>query len=94
LSNLWPDLLGGGAGLDERALRRVVFAGRRRSGSVRKRFAIVFVCGWLLTLCRYLPPGFAACTATAGSEGVFSGPKSNIPWVSRNEKKEKLICLF
>eukprot|EP00286_Rhodomonas_abbreviata_P022277 CAMPEP_0181295304 /NCGR_PEP_ID=MMETSP1101-20121128/4072_1 /TAXON_ID=46948 /ORGANISM="Rhodomonas abbreviata, Strain Caron Lab Isolate" /LENGTH=573 /DNA_ID=CAMNT_0023400039 /DNA_START=60 /DNA_END=1781 /DNA_ORIENTATION=- len=28
----------------------------------------------------YLPAGHAACTATAGSEGVFSGPKSNIPW--------------
>lgn len=28
----------------------------------------------------YLPEGHAGCSATAGSEGVFSGPKSNIPW--------------
>jgi hypothetical protein len=28
----------------------------------------------------YLPAGHPGCTATAGSEGVFSGPKSNIPW--------------
>lgn len=28
----------------------------------------------------YLPQGNAPCTAQAGSEGVFSGPKSNIPW--------------
>jgi hypothetical protein len=28
----------------------------------------------------YLPDGHAACTEEAGSEGVFSGPKSNIPW--------------
>ena len=28
----------------------------------------------------YLPEGHAACTATQGAEGVFSGPKSNIPW--------------
>ncbi len=28
----------------------------------------------------YLPEGHPACTLTAGAEGVFSGPKSNIPW--------------
>ncbi len=28
----------------------------------------------------YLPDGHPPCTATAGAEGVFSGPKSNIPW--------------
>ena len=28
----------------------------------------------------YLPDGHAACTVRAGAEGVFSGPKSNIPW--------------
>jgi hypothetical protein len=28
----------------------------------------------------YLPEGHPACSADAGSEGVFSGPKSNIPW--------------
>lgn len=28
----------------------------------------------------YLPAGHPSCTAGAGSEGVFSGPKSNIPW--------------
>ena len=28
----------------------------------------------------YLPDGLGTCTTTAGSEGVFSGPKSNIPW--------------
>lgn len=28
----------------------------------------------------YLPDGHAACTAESGAEGVFSGPKSNIPW--------------
>ena len=28
----------------------------------------------------YLPPGHAPCTTTQGSEGVFGGPKSNIPW--------------
>lgn len=28
----------------------------------------------------YLPQGHAVCTAQAGAEGVFSGPKSNIPW--------------
>ncbi len=29
----------------------------------------------------FLPAGFSACSTTAGSEGVFSAPKSNIPWV-------------
>jgi hypothetical protein len=28
----------------------------------------------------YLPAGHASCTAAAGAEGVFNGPKSNIPW--------------
>ena len=28
----------------------------------------------------YLPAGQDTCTTTAGAEGVFSGPKSNIPW--------------
>ena len=28
----------------------------------------------------YLPKGHPVCTADSGSEGVFSGPKSNIPW--------------
>jgi len=28
----------------------------------------------------YLPEGHPGCTAQAGAEGVFSGPKSNIPW--------------
>ena len=28
----------------------------------------------------YLPPGHPSCSADAGSEGVFPGPKSNIPW--------------
>jgi hypothetical protein len=28
----------------------------------------------------YLPEGHPGCSAGAGSEGVFSGPKSNIPW--------------
>lgn len=28
----------------------------------------------------YLPEDYPACTEQAGSEGVFSGPKSNIPW--------------
>lgn len=28
----------------------------------------------------YLPENHAGCTAGEGSEGVFSGPKSNIPW--------------
>ncbi len=28
----------------------------------------------------YLPAGHPGCTAAAGSEGVFSGPKSDIPW--------------
>lgn len=28
----------------------------------------------------YLPDGHAPCTEEAGAEGVFSGPKSNIPW--------------
>jgi hypothetical protein len=28
----------------------------------------------------YLPKDYAACVAGAGSEGVFSAPKSNIPW--------------
>lgn len=28
----------------------------------------------------YLPAGHAACNAVSGAEGVFSGPKSNIPW--------------
>jgi hypothetical protein len=28
----------------------------------------------------YLPEGHPSCTTQAGSEGVFSGPKSNIPW--------------
>lgn len=28
----------------------------------------------------YLPVGHPGCTEEAGSEGVFSGPKSNIPW--------------
>jgi hypothetical protein len=28
----------------------------------------------------YLPEGHPACTAEPGSEGVFSGSKSNIPW--------------
>jgi hypothetical protein len=28
----------------------------------------------------YLPEGHPACSEEAGSEGVFSGPKSNIPW--------------
>ena len=28
----------------------------------------------------YLPDGHAACGTGAGSEGVFSGPKSGIPW--------------
>ncbi|MFN0246460.1 MAG: hypothetical protein ACKV2T_06105 [Kofleriaceae bacterium] len=28
----------------------------------------------------YLPENHPACTLEAGSEGVFSGPKSNIPW--------------
>ena len=28
----------------------------------------------------YLPAGHAACGLTQGAEGVFSGPKSNIPW--------------
>jgi hypothetical protein len=28
----------------------------------------------------YLPEGHSGCSAGAGSEGVFSGPKSNIPW--------------
>jgi hypothetical protein len=28
----------------------------------------------------YLPEGHPSCTTEAGSEGVFSGPKSNIPW--------------
>lgn len=28
----------------------------------------------------YLPQGHAGCSTQPGSEGVFSGPKSNIPW--------------
>ncbi len=28
----------------------------------------------------YLPDGHPACTLRAGAEGVFGGPKSNIPW--------------
>lgn len=28
----------------------------------------------------YLPAGHATCGTPGGSEGVFSGPKSNIPW--------------
>lgn len=28
----------------------------------------------------YLPVGFEACGTPQGAEGVFSGPKSNIPW--------------
>jgi hypothetical protein len=28
----------------------------------------------------YLPEGHAACGTPGGAEGVFSGPKSNIPW--------------
>jgi hypothetical protein len=28
----------------------------------------------------YLPEDHPSCTAQSGSEGVFSGPKSNIPW--------------
>ena len=28
----------------------------------------------------YLPEGHPGCSAGQGSEGVFSGPKSNIPW--------------
>ncbi|MFN0050522.1 MAG: hypothetical protein ACKVOU_15485 [Cytophagales bacterium] len=28
----------------------------------------------------YLPENYDACTAVAGSEGVFPSPKSNIPW--------------
>jgi hypothetical protein len=28
----------------------------------------------------YLPAGHPGCSAQQGSEGVFSGPKSNIPW--------------
>jgi hypothetical protein len=28
----------------------------------------------------YLPNGHPVCKADSGSEGVFSGPKSNIPW--------------
>lgn len=28
----------------------------------------------------YLPKGYPTCKADAGSEGVFPGPKSNIPW--------------
>ena len=28
----------------------------------------------------YLPEGHPGCSAEPGSEGVFSGPKSNIPW--------------
>lgn len=28
----------------------------------------------------YLPEGHAACTTQQGAEGIFSGPKSNIPW--------------
>ena len=28
----------------------------------------------------YLPAGHAACTTGPGSEGIFSSPKSNIPW--------------
>lgn len=28
----------------------------------------------------YLPEGHPGCSASSGSEGVFSGPKSNIPW--------------
>jgi hypothetical protein len=28
----------------------------------------------------YLPDGHPGCSAQSGSEGVFSGPKSNIPW--------------
>lgn len=28
----------------------------------------------------YLPSGHPVCNADPGSEGVFSGPKSNIPW--------------
>lgn len=28
----------------------------------------------------YLPAGHAACEAAPGAEGVFPGPKSNIPW--------------
>lgn len=28
----------------------------------------------------YLPKGHPGCKAQAGAEGVFSGPKSNIPW--------------
>ena len=28
----------------------------------------------------YLPDGHPGCSTQAGSEGVFSGPKSNIPW--------------
>jgi hypothetical protein len=28
----------------------------------------------------YLPEGHAPCTTEPGSEGIFSGPKSNIPW--------------
>jgi len=28
----------------------------------------------------YLPEGHEGCSTQAGSEGVFSGPKSNIPW--------------
>jgi hypothetical protein len=28
----------------------------------------------------YLPDGHSGCSAEQGSEGIFSGPKSNIPW--------------
>lgn len=28
----------------------------------------------------YLPEGHPGCSAASGAEGVFSGPKSNIPW--------------
>ncbi len=28
----------------------------------------------------YLPDGHAGCSAQQGAEGIFSGPKSNIPW--------------
>jgi hypothetical protein len=28
----------------------------------------------------YLPAGHSGCGVTQGSEGIFSGPKSNIPW--------------
>lgn len=28
----------------------------------------------------YLPDGHSGCSTQAGAEGVFSGPKSNIPW--------------